>query len=124
MGASPSLRFLLLWIAVAAASDVLYCDSWRLSVETNNTGSWRTVPPSCRGFVEEYMSGERYASDSNAVALLSLAFAESVQIADDGKDAWIFDVDETLLSNIPYYASNGYGYALHFFPPLNFLVPV
>ncbi|KAG6526204.1 acid phosphatase 1-like [Zingiber officinale] len=109
MGASPSLRFLLLWIAIAAAADELYCDSWRLSVETNNAGSWRTVPPPCRGFVEEYMSGERYESDSNVVALESLAFAKSVQITDDGKDAWIFDVDETLLSNIPYYASTGYG---------------
>ncbi|WOK96978.1 acid phosphatase 1-like [Canna indica] len=95
--------------ADAAADDRLYCGSWWFSVETNNARFWRMVPPRCRGFVEEYMSGDRYASDSYAVAAESLAFAESVRIADDGKDAWVFDVDETLLSNIPYYAVNGYG---------------
>jgi FMN phosphatase YigB (HAD superfamily) len=27
----------------------------------------------------------------------------------DGKDAWIFDVDDTLLSTIPYYKKHGFG---------------
>ncbi|KAJ8464776.1 hypothetical protein OPV22_027328 [Ensete ventricosum] len=95
--------------ASAFASDHLYCDSWRFSVETNNARFWRTVPFRCREFVHEYMSGARYASDTDIVVDESLAFARSVQIADDGNDAWIFDVDETLLSNVPYYAINGFG---------------
>ncbi|RZS26535.1 hypothetical protein BHM03_00059893 [Ensete ventricosum] len=96
--------------ASAFASDHLYCDSWRFSVETNNARFWRTVPFRCREFVHEYMSGARYASDTDIVVDESLAFARSVQIADDGNDAWIFDVDETLLSNVPYYAINGFGW--------------
>ncbi|KAJ7969514.1 Acid phosphatase 1 [Quillaja saponaria] len=29
--------------------------------------------------------------------------------AGDGKDAWVFDIDETLLSNLPYYEVHGFG---------------
>ncbi|KAK6116747.1 hypothetical protein DH2020_049480 [Rehmannia glutinosa] len=32
-------------------------------------------------------------------------FAKSVQLeGDDGKDIWVFDIDETALSNLPFYA--------------------
>ncbi|XP_008798586.1 acid phosphatase 1-like [Phoenix dactylifera] len=89
--------------------DDLYCDSWRLSEETNNAGYWKTIPARCLQFVAEYMNGDRFASDSAVVAAESLAFAQTVQVVGDGKDVWIFDVDETLLSNLPYYAVNGYG---------------
>lgn len=87
----------------------LYCDSWRLSEETNNAGYWKTIPARCLQFVAEYMNGKHYASDSEVVAAESLAFAQTVQLVGDGKDVWIFDVDETLISNLPYYADNGYG---------------
>ncbi|XP_020089553.1 acid phosphatase 1-like isoform X2 [Ananas comosus] len=89
--------------------DALYCDSWRLSVETNDAGPWTRIPARCIAFVDEYMNGERYASDSEVIAGEALAFAEAVEVAGDGKDVWVFDVDETLLSNLPYYAANGYG---------------
>jgi len=36
-------------------------------------------------------------------------YAKSLKLSDDGKDAWIFDIDETLLSNLPYYAAHGFG---------------
>lgn len=39
----------------------------------------------------------------------SRIYAESVQLSVDGKDVWVFDIDETLLSNLPYYAEHGYG---------------
>lgn len=89
--------------------DSLYCESWRFSVETNDAGYWTNVPERCVSFVKDYMTGDRYLSDSNAVADASFTFAKAVEIAGDGKDAWFFDVDETLLSNLPYYAANGYG---------------
>nr|XP_029119035.1 acid phosphatase 1 isoform X2 [Elaeis guineensis] len=120
-----SLLFVLSAIASAAASqallrmvsegpssgdgDDLYCDSWRLSAETNNAGYWKTIPAGCLQFVAEYMNGDRFLSDSAVVAAESLAFAQAVQVVGDGKDIWIFDVDETLLSNLPYYVVNGYG---------------
>jgi hypothetical protein len=89
--------------------DDLYCDSWRLSVENNNAGYWSTVPSRCERFVQDYMNGERYSSDSEVVAEDSLAFVKTVEIAGDGRDVWVFDIDETLLSNLPYYEVHGFG---------------
>ncbi|XP_010047662.2 acid phosphatase 1 [Eucalyptus grandis] len=89
--------------------DGLYCESWRLAVETNNAGSWDQVPPRCEQLVAAYMSSDRYASDSAIVANYSSEFARAVEIAGDGSDAWVFDIDETLLSNLPYYEAHGFG---------------
>ncbi|XP_010925513.1 acid phosphatase 1 isoform X1 [Elaeis guineensis] len=108
--ASQSLLRMVSENPASGDTEDLYCDSWRLSVETNNAGYWETIPARCLQFVAEYMNGERYASDSDVVAAESLAFAQTVQVAGDGKDVWIFDVDETLLSNVPYYDVHGYGW--------------
>ncbi|XP_057966965.1 acid phosphatase 1-like isoform X2 [Malania oleifera] len=89
--------------------DNLFCDSWRFSVETNDAGFWKTIPQRCLRFVQDYMTDERYQSDLKVVATDSLEFAKSVELAGDGKDAWIFDIDETLLSNLPYYEVHGFG---------------
>ncbi|KAG5142675.1 hypothetical protein JHK82_018370 [Glycine max] len=86
-----------------------YCDSWMLAVETNNAGTWNRVPASCVDFVAEYITGDRYRRDCDVIRNLSAAFAKSVGLAGDGRDAWVFDVDETLLSNVPYYQGVGFG---------------
>ncbi|KAK1354827.1 Acid phosphatase 1 [Heracleum sosnowskyi] len=86
--------------------DTLYCDSWRFSVETNDAGTWRTIPKKCEDFVKDYATGERYLSDSEVVADASIEFLKTVELS--GKDAWVFDIDETLLSNVPYYALIGF----------------
>lgn len=88
----------------------MYCDSWKYAVETNDAGAWGQIPPRCLGFVKEYMTGDRYMLDLQAVADHSAAFARTVKVNGDGKDAWVFDIDETLLSNLPYYAVHGFGY--------------
>lgn len=67
------------------------------------------IPSRCQAFVQDYMTGESYRSDSEVVADYALEFAKSVVVYGDGKDAWVFDIDETLLSNIPYYQSHGFG---------------
>lgn len=67
------------------------------------------MPKRCVNFVKEYMNGERYRSDSDVISDYALKYATTLDISGDGKDAWIFDVDETLLSNLPYYAIRGYG---------------
>lgn len=89
--------------------NALYCDSWRFTVETNDAGFWTMIPQRCTSFVEDYMTRDRYSSDSVAVADQSLAFANTVKVSDDRMDAWIFDIDETLLSNLPYYVNHGFG---------------
>ncbi|XP_066378292.1 acid phosphatase 1-like [Miscanthus floridulus] len=97
-------------------ADSLFCDSWRLSVETANAGPWLAVPARCGDFVRDYMEGPRYASDSAVAAADALAFASDALAAAaewggsaSARPAWVFDVDETLLSNAPYYAVNGWG---------------
>ncbi|WCJ42589.1 HAD superfamily subfamily IIIB acid phosphatase [Euphorbia peplus] len=87
----------------------LYCDSWRLSVETNNAGYWISIPSQCTTFIGTYMTKERYISDSEIAAADSIDFARNLKLAGDGRDAWVFDIDETLLSNLPYYQRHGFG---------------
>lgn len=85
------------------------CDSWRLAVETNNKRDWKTVPANCEGYVGHYMLGGHYRRDSRVVVDEAIAYAEGLKLAGNGKGVWVFDIDETSLSNLPYYATHGFG---------------
>lgn len=87
----------------------LRCNSWRFAVEANNLSPWKTVPKECAEHVKEYVTGKAYVYDLEIVSKEAGEYAKSVHLSEDGKDAWIFDIDETLLSNLPYYAAHGYG---------------
>ncbi|KAL2248564.1 acid phosphatase 1 [Sesamum indicum] len=87
----------------------LQCTSWRVAVEANNLSPWEKIPEECADYVKEYMIGKGYELDLQRVSNEAKAFARSVYLSGDGKSAWIFDVDETLLSNLPYYADHGFG---------------
>ena len=86
------------------------CLSWRLGVETNNVIGWKTVPEECEEYMGNYMLGSQYRKDSKVVTNEALLYAKSLNLSKDGKDLWIFDIDETSLSNLPYYAHHGFGY--------------
>lgn len=90
-----------------------YCDSWRLSVETNNAGHWKKIPSRCHDAIGTYIKGPQYLIDSKVAARHANHYAKSVKVAADKKDAWIFDVDETLISNVQHYTVNGYGYEFY-----------
>ncbi|KAL0319319.1 UNVERIFIED_CONTAM: Acid phosphatase 1 [Sesamum angustifolium] len=81
----------------------LDCLSWRLAVETNNLQHW-SLPESCENYVGNYMLGEQYRHDCDVVADAAIEYAKSLKLGGDGKDVWVFDIDETSLSNLPYYA--------------------
>ncbi|TVU17102.1 hypothetical protein EJB05_33116 [Eragrostis curvula] len=85
------------------------CDSWRLAVEAYNKRDWKTVPANCEGYVGHYMLGGHYRRDSRVVVDEAVAYAESLKLAGNGKEVWVFDIDETSLSNLPYYATHGFG---------------
>ncbi|KAK4436386.1 Acid phosphatase 1 [Sesamum alatum] len=88
----------------------LQCTSWRVAAEANNLSPWTTIPEECADYVKEYMIGKGYELDLQRVSNEAKTFARSVHLGGDGKNnAWIFDVDETLLSNLPYYADHGFG---------------
>lgn len=55
------------------------------------------------------MMGRAYRSDLDRVSKEAGEYAMGVELNEDGKDVWVFDVDETLLSNLPYYIDHGYG---------------
>ncbi|CAA3023714.1 acid phosphatase 1-like [Olea europaea subsp. europaea] len=80
------------------------CLSWRLAVETNNVRNWKLVPEECEQYVGHYMLGKQYRKDCEIVAHSAIEYAKSLTLVGDGKDIWIFDIDETTLSNLPYYA--------------------
>ncbi|KAL6335770.1 hypothetical protein AAG906_039533 [Vitis piasezkii] len=85
------------------------CLSWRFGVETNNIIGWYGVPQTCKSYVGHYMLGTQYRDDSRLVVYEAIAYAESLKLVGDGKDVWVFDIDETTLSNLPYYVDNGLG---------------
>ncbi|GAB2265450.1 Sigma1B-adaptin [Dionaea muscipula] len=87
----------------------LQCTSWRFGVEANNLSPWKTIPSECACYVKNYMMGRGYGLDLERASNEAAVFARSLQLSGDGKDVWVFDVDETLLSNLPYYAAHGYG---------------
>ncbi|RLM55398.1 acid phosphatase 1-like isoform X1 [Panicum miliaceum] len=88
------------------------CARWRLAAEANNLAPWKAVPAECAAHVQDYVTGVAYRSDLELVARESAAYARAAPLRGDGRDAWVFDVDETLLSNLPYYADHGYGLEL------------
>ena len=55
--------------------------------------------------MNDYVTGDRYRWDSEVVADQALAYAKTVKLPDNGKNAWIFNIDEALLSNVPWYAA-------------------
>ncbi|CAI9774968.1 unnamed protein product [Fraxinus pennsylvanica] len=87
----------------------LQCTSWRFAVEANNLSPWNRIPEECANYIKDYMTGKGYQFDLDRVSNEAEIYARSVELKGDGKDAWIFDVDETLLSNLPYYAEHGHG---------------
>ncbi|KAG5616552.1 hypothetical protein H5410_016376 [Solanum commersonii] len=87
----------------------LECTSWKFAVEANNLRPWKIIPQECADYVRKYITGGAYNMEIDRVSREAGAFALSMKLGEDGKDVWIFDVDETLLSNVPYYSQHGYG---------------
>lgn len=85
------------------------CDSWLLGVEAHNVRNWKTIPANCEDYVGHYMLGGHYRRDSKVVVDEAISYAEGLTLAGNGKELWVFDIDETSLSNLPYYAKHGFG---------------
>ncbi|CAN6331660.1 unnamed protein product [Urochloa humidicola] len=95
------------------------CSSWRLAVETGNIIDWKTVPAHCQLYIRNYMLQGHYNRDSKVVTDEAIAYTSGFKLR--GNDAeeekkkwvWLFDIDETTLSSIPYYATHGFGTKPH-----------
>ncbi|XP_058101478.1 acid phosphatase 1 [Magnolia sinica] len=87
-----------------------YCESWRINVELNNIRDFDVVPDECVNYIGKYMTSTQYKADSErAVEECSIYLSNTFQLTGDGKDAWIFDIDDTLLSTRPYFKNHNYG---------------
>ncbi|KAL2463534.1 HAD superfamily [Forsythia ovata] len=87
-----------------------YCESWRMNVELYNIREFEVVPEECVQYIGKYMTSTQYKVDSEkTIDECTVYLYTSCDFKKDGKDAWIFDVDDTLLSTIPYYKKNDFG---------------
>ncbi|XP_010258707.1 PREDICTED: acid phosphatase 1-like [Nelumbo nucifera] len=69
---------------------------WQRWIEKPPTSPLPPLPPATSGNI----------AGGGGEAIL---YAENLKLTRDGKDVWIFDIDETILSNLPYYARHGFG---------------
>lgn len=87
-----------------------YCESWRMNVELNNIRDFSVVPSECTSYIGKYMTGSQFTIDSETtIDEITLYLNTHCDLKSDGKDAWIFDIDDTLLSNVAYYKKHDYG---------------
>ncbi|PKU67129.1 acid phosphatase 1 isoform X1 [Dendrobium catenatum] len=87
-----------------------YCESWRFNVELHNIRDFNSIPDECASSVGKYMSSSLYKSDVRRVADEASRFlTNSFRLAGDSRDAWVFDVDDTLLSTVPFYKKHHFG---------------
>ncbi|KAK2405768.1 acid phosphatase [Trifolium repens] len=97
-------------VVVDDDDDERYGLSWRLAVETNNNARpWKTVPLRCYKHVENYMTGGQYEHDLNMIVDEIVVYASEIPLATTQQYAWILDVDDTCISNIPYYKAKRFG---------------
>ncbi|XP_027334784.1 stem 28 kDa glycoprotein-like [Abrus precatorius] len=87
----------------------LTCSSWRVGVEAHNIIQWKTIPQECEGYIGNYILGDQYRSDSKTVCREAYFYAKGLSFERHDKNIWVFDIDETSLSNLPYYARHGFG---------------
>ncbi|KAL0287468.1 UNVERIFIED_CONTAM: Acid phosphatase 1 [Sesamum calycinum] len=87
-----------------------YCESWRMNVELHNIRDFEVVPEECVSYIGKYMTSTQYKVDSEmTIDECTVYLSTSCGLKKDGTDAWIFDIDDTLLSTVPYYKKNGFG---------------
>ncbi|KAJ4827972.1 hypothetical protein Tsubulata_009504 [Turnera subulata] len=87
-----------------------YCESWRMNVELHNIQGFEVVPEECVSYIGKYVTSTQYKVDSErAIEECRLYLGTSCDLKKDGKDAWLFDIDDTLLSTVPYYKKHNFG---------------
>uniref|UniRef100_A0A0D9XC19 Acid phosphatase n=1 Tax=Leersia perrieri TaxID=77586 RepID=A0A0D9XC19_9ORYZ len=118
MATARLVRLLLTAAAVGYGQEVAkapaappppHCGSVRTAIEAHNIIGWKTVSAECAEYIARYITGDRYQRDSDVVINEAIAYAESLKLSGEGKEVWVFDVDDTALSTLPYQGKHGYG---------------
>lgn len=75
-----------------------------MNVELHNTRKFEAVAEECTDYIGKYMNSVQYRVDSErAIDECTMFLSTSCSLKRDRRDAWIFDVDDTLLSTVPYF---------------------
>ncbi|GMJ00744.1 hypothetical protein like AT1G04040 [Hibiscus trionum] len=81
-----------------------YCESWRINIR-----EFQVVPQECVDHINKYITSSQYKADSErAIEEVTLYLTRCCCLKGDGKDALIFDIDDTLISTIPYFKKHGF----------------
>ncbi|EFJ37727.1 hypothetical protein SELMODRAFT_139413 [Selaginella moellendorffii] len=84
------------------------CESFRLNAEMNNLQGW-LLPRECSSYVGNYMVNGQYLLDVEAAVGAARSYLEAIAPGGDGLDAIVLDIDDTVLSNVPYYTEHQFG---------------
>ncbi|CAN0904842.1 Acid phosphatase 1 [Linum grandiflorum] len=87
-----------------------YCESWRINVELHNIRDFHVVPEECVSYIGNYVTSTQYQIDMQlTIEECVVHISTSCNLRKDGKDAWLFDIDDTLLSTVPYLKQHQFG---------------
>jgi hypothetical protein len=67
------------------------------------------LPQECEGFVATYVTSGQYYTDFTVAVEAARTYLTTIEAGDGGLDLVVLDIDETALSNMPYYVENHYG---------------
>ncbi|XP_057851090.1 acid phosphatase 1 isoform X1 [Cryptomeria japonica] len=81
------------------------CRSFVLNFELNNIQGNNVFPSMCEEYVFQYMTSGQYENDVNGAIKAADSCLISAVVNGDGLDTVIMDVDETALSNFPYFST-------------------
>lgn len=81
------------------------CRSFALNFELNNLRGNGVFPNTCEEYVFHYMRSGQYENDVKETVMAAESYWSSVIPNVDGFDAVLMEIDETALSNVPYYNS-------------------
>ncbi|KAG0618248.1 hypothetical protein M758_4G048700 [Ceratodon purpureus] len=84
------------------------CASFSLNAEVNNLQGF-PLSEKCVNFVARYVDSGQYHSDFAVAVEAARSYLNTIEPDQDGLDIVIFDIDETSLSNMQYYAAHNYG---------------
>ncbi|XP_042021075.1 uncharacterized protein LOC121768612 [Salvia splendens] len=82
------------------------CPSFRVGVEANNLRDWDTIPSYCKNYIKTYLTKNQWSLDVEALANEAFEYAATFEQDAYLNYCWVFDVEETLLSNLNYLASS------------------
>ncbi|XP_024540857.1 acid phosphatase 1 [Selaginella moellendorffii] len=86
-----------------------YCSSFQFNAEVNNFVNGWLVPGECVSRIKRYIEKGQYAADVEAVINQARIYVKNLTVTNEAKKAWVLDIDETSLSNVPYYRTHSYG---------------